>query len=120
MTNETDLPPARSRTTFSVCLDGPQLQQESKRKPRFAIFVATAAGLGYLPKAPGTWGSIAGAAIYVALFLVIPCEVTIRGTVLATSLISCEGSPGFGRSAWLITSGLNEALAGLNYCGDRS
>ncbi|MGH9713214.1 MAG: phosphatidylglycerophosphatase A family protein [Candidatus Acidiferrales bacterium] len=29
-------------------------------KPRFAIFIATAAGLGYLPKAPGTWGSLAG------------------------------------------------------------
>lgn len=31
-----------------------------QRKPRFAIFVATAAGLGYLPKAPGTWGSLGG------------------------------------------------------------
>jgi phosphatidylglycerophosphatase A len=30
------------------------------RKPRFAIFVATACGLGYLPKAPGTWGSLGG------------------------------------------------------------
>ena len=30
------------------------------RKPRFALFVATAAGLGYLPKAPGTFGSLAG------------------------------------------------------------
>jgi phosphatidylglycerophosphatase A len=34
------------------------------RKPRFALFVATACGLGYLPKAPGTWGSIAGVLIY--------------------------------------------------------
>src|SRR4029077_17811142 len=31
-----------------------------QRKPRFALFIATAAGLGYLPRAPGTWGSIAG------------------------------------------------------------
>ena len=30
------------------------------RKPRFALFVATAAGLGYLPLAPGTFGSLAG------------------------------------------------------------
>jgi phosphatidylglycerophosphatase A len=30
------------------------------RKPRFALFVATAGGLGYLPKAPGTWGSLGG------------------------------------------------------------
>jgi phosphatidylglycerophosphatase A len=30
------------------------------RKPRFAIFIATACGLGYIPKAPGTFGSLAG------------------------------------------------------------
>lgn len=29
-------------------------------KPGFAIILATAGGLGYLPKAPGTWGSLAG------------------------------------------------------------
>jgi phosphatidylglycerophosphatase A len=34
------------------------------RKPRFALFVATAAGLGYFPKAPGTWGSLGGVALY--------------------------------------------------------
>ena len=34
------------------------------RKPRFALFVATAAGLGYLPKAPGTWGSLGGILLY--------------------------------------------------------
>jgi phosphatidylglycerophosphatase A len=32
----------------------------TQRKPRFAIFIATAAGLGYFPKAPGTFGSLAG------------------------------------------------------------
>jgi phosphatidylglycerophosphatase A len=32
----------------------------AQSKPRFALFIATAAGLGYLPKAPGTWGSLAG------------------------------------------------------------
>ncbi len=35
----------------------------AKRKPRFAIFIATAAGLGYFPKAPGTFGSLAGLAL---------------------------------------------------------
>lgn len=35
---------------------GPATQQ----KPRFALFIATAGGLGYLPKAPGTWGSLGG------------------------------------------------------------
>jgi phosphatidylglycerophosphatase A len=32
-------------------------------KPRFALVVATACGLGHLPKAPGTWGSLLGVAI---------------------------------------------------------
>jgi phosphatidylglycerophosphatase A len=36
----------------------------SAHKPRFSLFIATAAGLGYLPKAPGTWGSLAGVALY--------------------------------------------------------
>jgi phosphatidylglycerophosphatase A len=29
-------------------------------KPNFALFVATIGGLGYFPKAPGTWGSLVG------------------------------------------------------------
>jgi phosphatidylglycerophosphatase A len=40
------------------------------RKPRFALFIATACGLGYLPKAPGTWGSLMGVALtYVNVYL---------------------------------------------------
>lgn len=34
-----------------------------RRKPRISLFIATACGLGYLPKAPGTWGSLAGLAM---------------------------------------------------------
>lgn len=30
------------------------------RRPRIALFFATACGLGYLPIAPGTWGSLGG------------------------------------------------------------
>src|SRR5258706_11973004 len=33
-------------------------------KPRLALAIATSLGLGYLPVAPGTWGSLAGIAIY--------------------------------------------------------
>jgi phosphatidylglycerophosphatase A len=41
--------------------DPPQADAATRQhKPRFALFVATAGGLGYLPKAPGTWGSIGG------------------------------------------------------------
>lgn len=35
----------------------------AERKPRFALFIATACGLGYIPKAPGTFGSLAGLAL---------------------------------------------------------
>jgi phosphatidylglycerophosphatase A len=39
------------------------LRAETKRKPRFALFIATAGGLGNIPVAPGTWGSVAGVVI---------------------------------------------------------
>jgi len=45
------------------------------RKPRFALFVATAAGLGYLPFAPGTWGSLAALVIYVWIQIHFPLDV---------------------------------------------
>jgi len=35
-----------------------------KRKPRVSLAIATAFGLGYLPKAPGTFGSLAGVALF--------------------------------------------------------
>ena len=47
-----------------------------ERKPRLALFIATAGGLGYLPKAPGTLGSLAGAALYWAIFKI--CEAGIQ------------------------------------------
>jgi phosphatidylglycerophosphatase A len=34
--------------------------------PHFALFVATASGLGYFPKAPGTWGSLMGLVLAVS------------------------------------------------------
>ena len=34
-----------------------------KRKPRISLAIATAFGLGYIPKAPGTFGSLGGVAL---------------------------------------------------------
>jgi phosphatidylglycerophosphatase A len=63
MTNETDRSPADQEThsaspasSASSSADPASIQG----KPHFAVLLATAAGLGYLPKAPGTWGSLAG------------------------------------------------------------
>jgi len=56
---------------MSETTDAPQEAVPGKpaaeRKPRFALFVATACGLGYLPVAPGTWGSLVGVALYAIL-----------------------------------------------------
>jgi phosphatidylglycerophosphatase A len=52
------------------------------RKPRVALFIATAAGLGYIPKAPGTFGSLAG--LLLAMF---PFFVTIVITWIAGSFL---------------------------------
>jgi phosphatidylglycerophosphatase A len=38
----------------------PAHKPAAARKPRFALFTATACGLGYIPVAPGTFGSLAG------------------------------------------------------------
>ena len=37
------------------------------QKPYLALVVATGLGLGYLPKAPGTWGSLLGVALALVL-----------------------------------------------------
>ncbi len=34
-----------------------------EKTPRLALLIASAFGLGYLPKAPGTWGSLGGVAL---------------------------------------------------------
>jgi phosphatidylglycerophosphatase A len=62
MTKETDLPPSGENTPSSSAPPS-TAAANLQRKPRFALFVATAAGLGYFPKAPGTFGSLAGLAL---------------------------------------------------------
>ncbi|HEX4077069.1 MAG TPA: phosphatidylglycerophosphatase A, partial [Candidatus Acidoferrales bacterium] len=55
-------------------------------KPRFALFIATAGGLGYMPKAPGTFGSLAG------LVLTILPSWALAGAVFITfSLAGLKG-----------------------------
>ena len=48
-----------------------------QRKPRFALFIATAAGIGYFPKAPGTLGSLAG-----LLVAVLPAWLFFASTAI--------------------------------------
>jgi phosphatidylglycerophosphatase A len=48
--------------------------EPAQSKPRFALAIATACGVGYLPKAPGTFGSLVGilTAMATALFFLRP------------------------------------------------
>lgn len=39
-------------------------ESSSSRKPVLSLFFATAGGVGYIPKAPGTFGSLVGALVF--------------------------------------------------------
>jgi phosphatidylglycerophosphatase A len=69
MSAKTDRPPAHSGAGAARA-DSSADPGQARRKPRLSLFIATACGLGYLPKAPGTWGSLCGIAIY----LLVPAD----------------------------------------------
>ncbi len=62
------------------------------RKPRFAIFIATACGLGYLPKAPGTWGSLGGLMVALAPWWILVAVGMVPSHQTAKSLSFFGGS----------------------------
>jgi phosphatidylglycerophosphatase A len=49
-----------SGTAAPSVSDASRSPATAQRKPSLALFIATACGLGYIPIAPGTWGSLAG------------------------------------------------------------
>lgn len=63
MDTKTDLPISSARAVAPSA---------TTRKPRVALFVATACGLGHMPFAPGTWGSLAGLLLSWALLRLWP------------------------------------------------
>jgi phosphatidylglycerophosphatase A len=88
-------------------------------RPSFSIFIATACGLGYLPKAPGTWGSLGGVfltaspcvALYIALYI---AARTIGGVVVGLSAHSWSIDPVF---AFEIIVGILVAAVGVRTAG---
>ncbi len=71
-------------------------------RSRFATWIATGFGAGYLPIAPGTWGSVLAAALAVVLFLTLPewyriglwsglAVSSVAGVVSASSVASHVG-----------------------------
>jgi len=49
----------------------PTIASSSSRKPYLSLFIATACGLGYIPVAPGTFGSLAGVALALSVYQVL-------------------------------------------------
>ena len=56
------------------------------QKPAIALLIATGLGLGYLPKAPGTWGSLLGVALALAVSYSSAFLPLLVGLILLTSL----------------------------------
>src|ERR1700737_337102 len=50
----------------------------SAKEPRVSLAIATAFGLGYLAKAPGTWGSLGGVAISLGMAWIVSRDVLRR------------------------------------------
>jgi phosphatidylglycerophosphatase A len=67
----------------------------SRRKPRISLAIATALGLGYIPKAPGTFGSLAGVALavlmqrlFTAMGIDVPAfRITFSGTSVELPMV---------------------------------
>jgi phosphatidylglycerophosphatase A len=59
---------------------------------RLLLFIATGFGSGYLPKAPGTWGSLVGVALWFALrnLAVLP-YLGVTGALFIVGVL-CAGS----------------------------
>jgi phosphatidylglycerophosphatase A len=64
-----------SDSALSTAADSSGSPSEAEPKPRFALFIATACGLGYIPVAPGTWGSLAGVIIWVLILAYFPLDL---------------------------------------------
>ena len=60
-----------------------------RKKPHFSFLLATWFGLGYLPKAPGTWGSLAG------LFLTFIIQIAVGWKILTDFFVRDHYVPAY-------------------------
>jgi phosphatidylglycerophosphatase A len=75
----TNLP--TTTTNSAASLPGPQ-----RRKPRISLAIATAFGLGYLPKAPGTFGSLGGIILAMLPYWLFRVAITPGNELISISL----------------------------------
>ena len=64
-----------------------QKTDAAQPKPSLALVIATGLGLGYLPKAPGTWGSLLGVLLALAASFSGAFLPLLLGLVLLVSLV---------------------------------
>ena len=74
---------------------------ENDSRPLFSLAVATVLGVGYIPVAPGTCGSVVGLVIW--WWALRPASLVVQGTVIVVLLIAGSVSatvvePHFGRT----------------------
>jgi phosphatidylglycerophosphatase A len=72
--------------------------QRESRKPRVPLAIATAFGLGYLPKAPGTWGSLAG--VLLAWGAMALSQLQVAPRIAATGELSNPSALWWSNFAW--------------------
>ena len=65
--------------------DAPAAPQTARQKPRLALAIATAFGVGYIPKAPGTFGSLVGIAVAI---LTHPVSLIV---IIGLIFLHCSG-----------------------------
>jgi phosphatidylglycerophosphatase A len=68
-------PPGAAPEPKTTTSKSPESSQPARTKPRVSLALATAFGLGYLPKAPGTFGSLGGVAISAGLVSFISLNI---------------------------------------------
>src|ERR1700722_20244088 len=96
---------ADSGTAAPNISDASSAPATAQRKPRLALFIATACGLGYMPVAPGTWGSLAGLLVVVLPFWV--AFVIVLGPFTVWKIIT-EGTTWFSQGS--VRPGLDRML----------
>src|ERR1700691_875478 len=95
---ETETPPAPD----------PDAKPAPPAKPRIALSLATVCGLGYIPFAPGTFGSLAGIGIYWAIM-----HFFLNGSFANTFIYTDKGGTRMIGQPWALLCWLNLIVAGI-------
>jgi len=78
--------------------------ESATAKPRFVYAIATSLGLGYLPKAPGTWGSVAGVVLVAVIAALTRSEAGPGVLVTEFMLVLALAIVGFWASERVVES----------------